>query len=191
MPQATAAAEPLDEPPGVRAASNGLRVGPERPIANSVVTVFPTMTAPAWRSAITHAASNFGTPILVDGRVHLRRHVGRCDDVFDGDGTAIDGRKGTRALVAACRRVRGFSRAAEVDCHERPNRPVLPRDRLEALFEQSAWRRAAVAETSDGTHERHGFRQAARHRDAGRRTPACAPTPSLQPSHPSSTRSCG
>ena len=60
MPHATAAADPLDEPPGVRVVSNGFRVGPERPIANSVVTVFPTMTAPAWRSAATHAASAFG-----------------------------------------------------------------------------------------------------------------------------------
>ena len=47
MPHATAAAEPLDDPPGVRVVSNGLRVGPERPIANSVVTVLPTTTAPA------------------------------------------------------------------------------------------------------------------------------------------------
>ena len=35
IPQATAAAEPLEEPPGVRFASNGLLVGPDRPIANS------------------------------------------------------------------------------------------------------------------------------------------------------------
>src|SRR5215208_3077366 len=64
IPHATAAAEPLDDPPGVRAASNGLRVGPECPIANSVVTVLPTITAPPWRSAITHAASAFGRQFL-------------------------------------------------------------------------------------------------------------------------------
>src|SRR5262245_25847505 len=57
MPQPTAAAEPLEEPPGVRFGSNGFVVGPERPIANSVVTVFPIMTAPPSPSAATHAAS--------------------------------------------------------------------------------------------------------------------------------------
>src|SRR5205809_530198 len=57
---ATAAADPLDEPPGVRVVSNGLRVAPDRPIANSVVTVLPMMTAPARRSAATQAASDFG-----------------------------------------------------------------------------------------------------------------------------------
>jgi hypothetical protein len=64
MPHATAAADPLEDPPGVRTVSNGLRVGPDRPIANSVVTVLPTMTAPRWRSAITQAASAFGRQFL-------------------------------------------------------------------------------------------------------------------------------
>jgi hypothetical protein len=51
----------------VRTVSNGLRVGPDRPIANSVVTVLPTMTAPRWRSAITHAASALGRQFLKMG----------------------------------------------------------------------------------------------------------------------------
>ena len=57
MPDATAAAEPLDDPPGVRVESRGWAVGPERPAANSVVTVFPTRTAPPERKARMHAAS--------------------------------------------------------------------------------------------------------------------------------------
>src|SRR5262249_30141908 len=57
MPPPTAAAVPLDEPPGVRVRSCGLVVGPELPMANSVVTVLPMITAPALRSACTHAAS--------------------------------------------------------------------------------------------------------------------------------------
>src|SRR5207245_9759470 len=44
---ATAAADPLDEPPGVWAGSYGLRVLPGVRVANSVVTVFPMITAPA------------------------------------------------------------------------------------------------------------------------------------------------
>src|SRR6478735_10504622 len=71
-PAATAAAEPLLEPPGVRARSQGLRVPQGLVAANSVVTVFPRITAPASCNAATAAASrserqpsNKGEPICV------------------------------------------------------------------------------------------------------------------------------
>src|SRR5262249_22654785 len=57
MWSATAAAEPLDEPPGVRARSCGLRVVPGCRLANSVVTVLPSSTPPARRVSATQAAS--------------------------------------------------------------------------------------------------------------------------------------
>src|SRR3990172_12213173 len=57
MPDATAAADPLLEPPGVRRASHGLRVPRGTVAANSVVTVLPRITAPAARRAATPAAS--------------------------------------------------------------------------------------------------------------------------------------
>ena len=56
----TAAAEPEDEPPGVRALSNGLVVGPGCEPPSSAVTVLARMTAPAWRSAQTPALSRLG-----------------------------------------------------------------------------------------------------------------------------------
>src|SRR5438093_12403405 len=56
----TAAAEPEDEPPGVRAGSNGLVVGPGCEPPSSAVTVLARMTAPAWRSAQTAALSRLG-----------------------------------------------------------------------------------------------------------------------------------
>src|SRR5260370_241221 len=72
MPAATPAAEPLLDPPGVRRRSCGLRVPRGSVEANSVVTVFPTMTAPASRSAATLAPSrserkpaNSGEPFSV------------------------------------------------------------------------------------------------------------------------------
>ena len=72
MPAATAAAEPLLEPPGVRRRSCGLRVPRGSVAANSVVTVLPTITAPASRSAATLAPSrserqptNSGEPFSV------------------------------------------------------------------------------------------------------------------------------
>ncbi len=71
-PTATAAAEPLLEPPGVRAVSHGLHVSRGSVAANSVVTVLPTMTAPASRNAATLAPSrslrnpaNSGEPFWV------------------------------------------------------------------------------------------------------------------------------
>ena len=57
MPAATAAAEPLLDPPGVRLRSHGLRVPAGWVAANSVVTVLPMMIAPASRNAATVAAS--------------------------------------------------------------------------------------------------------------------------------------
>ncbi len=60
MKSATAAADPLDDPPGVCARSCGLAVGPGWRNANSVVTVLPSMTPPASRANATHAASADG-----------------------------------------------------------------------------------------------------------------------------------
>src|SRR5688500_4538019 len=53
MPHATAAAEPLLDPPGVRDTSHGLRVTGGSKLANCVVTVLPRRTAPACRSRCT------------------------------------------------------------------------------------------------------------------------------------------
>jgi hypothetical protein len=60
MPSATAAAEPLDEPPGVCAGLRGLAVLPGVNAANSVVTVLPSTIAPAARASATHEASAAG-----------------------------------------------------------------------------------------------------------------------------------
>src|SRR5437870_12084684 len=57
---ATAAAEPDDEPPGVCCRFRGLHVGPGWKVANSVVTVLPTTTAPAALATATQAASHAG-----------------------------------------------------------------------------------------------------------------------------------
>ena len=59
-PAATAAAEPDDEPPGVRAGSKGLVVAPGCEPPSSAVTVLARITAPAWRSAQTAALSRLG-----------------------------------------------------------------------------------------------------------------------------------
>ena len=56
-PAATAAADPIDDPPDVREGFQGLRVGPGWAMASSAVTVFPTMIAPAARRFRTTSAS--------------------------------------------------------------------------------------------------------------------------------------
>ena len=73
MPAPTAAELPLEEPPGVLVVSNGLRVGPGLTKANSVVTVFPTMSAPARRNASTDAESN---PVSLLSKIGLPNLVG-------------------------------------------------------------------------------------------------------------------
>ena len=67
-PAATAAAEPPDEPPGVRCRSHGLRVTPNvgdsvhGVIVSSGTCVLPTITAPAERSRRTTSASAVAGP---------------------------------------------------------------------------------------------------------------------------------
>ena len=66
IPEATAAAEPPEEPPGTRSRAQGLRVGPnalfsvDEPIANSSMFVLPRTTAPASSSRATAVAVNGG-----------------------------------------------------------------------------------------------------------------------------------
>ena len=60
-PAATAAAEPLDEPPGVCSGLQGLRVLPGVRNANSAVTVLPRTNAPACSSLSTTRAEAAGT----------------------------------------------------------------------------------------------------------------------------------
>src|SRR6267378_907723 len=58
MPHASAAAEPLLLPPGVRSRFHGLRVGGGSKLAYCVVTVLPSRITPAWRSFLTIVASS-------------------------------------------------------------------------------------------------------------------------------------
>ena len=67
QPALTAAAEPPEEPPGVRDRSQGLRVRPQSALsvkpewANSGVVVLPMTMAPAARSRATMIGSRSGT----------------------------------------------------------------------------------------------------------------------------------
>src|SRR5207244_12066231 len=66
-PAATAAADPPPEPPGTRAGSHGLRLGPkaefsvDEPIANSSVFVLPSSCSPAALQRAATVESKTGT----------------------------------------------------------------------------------------------------------------------------------
>ncbi len=60
-PAATAAADPMDEPPDVRDGSHGLSVWPGVMNASSAVTVFPSTIAPAVSAARTAGQVSSGT----------------------------------------------------------------------------------------------------------------------------------
>src|SRR2546428_7348266 len=60
-PAATAAAEPIDEPPGVRVVFQGFSVGPGVRYASSAVTVLPITIAPARSRASATADERSGT----------------------------------------------------------------------------------------------------------------------------------
>src|SRR5689334_25078814 len=67
MPAATAAAEPLELPPGVWSRFRGFRVGPGDLYAKAVVTVFPRRMAPRLRISRIMAASRVPSRPLYSG----------------------------------------------------------------------------------------------------------------------------
>ena len=73
---ATDAAEPQDEPPGVRRVSNGLRVRAGSPPPRHTVTVLPTSTAPPLRIEVD--AGGVADRLVAAEQVAavLGRHVG-------------------------------------------------------------------------------------------------------------------
>ena len=95
-----------------------------------------------------------GTPALVDRRVHLRRHIGRRDDVFDRDGTAVNRGEGPAGFVAPGRGIGGFARRCGVQGDERLDRAIAGCDRLEAPLQERAWCARAVAKVRNGTSKR-------------------------------------
>ena len=87
---ATAAADPLDEPPGVCARSCGLRSGPGTNSAYCDVTVLPRTTAPAVPQPAHDRRVPLRPPSGEDLAAEFGRHVGGVNDVLDRDGQAVE-----------------------------------------------------------------------------------------------------
>src|SRR6266853_5896792 len=88
---ATAAAEPDDDPPGVRAESCGLRVGPGSVKAYSVVTVLPTTTAPAASRRCMTLAVTVAIRPASKGELHPVGHPATSITSFTATGSPASG----------------------------------------------------------------------------------------------------
>ena len=137
MPHATAAAEPLLEPPGVCARFHGLRVGGGSKLAYCVVTVLPTRTAPGLAESLHHRRVLAGDAVLPQPRAARRRPVEHVDDVLDADGDAVQRaaivcRVAVR-LVRSCGLLAAPSRSTSTQARTRVFEAV---DALQALFQQ-------------------------------------------------------
>jgi len=125
MRAATAAAEPDDEPPGVRRKSCGLRVRAGSPPPKHTVSVLPTMTAPPARSAATGAASRSGRlprnrsePYSVGmSRVSIRSLM-----PTGMPSTGESGRPARQRAVAASAALRAPSRSRKANAITSPSR---------------------------------------------------------------------
>ena len=135
MPAATHAADPDDEPPGVRVVSQGFHVGAGSAMVSSVEWVLPTMTAPPRRSASTWAASMAAT---LPANMRLPTSVGRPATSKQSliptgsPSTAESGlpsRQRALAASAAC------ARALEIEAHEGLDRGLQLGDAFETALE--------------------------------------------------------
>ena len=149
----TAAAEPDDEPPGVRLGSNGLVVAPGCEPPSSAVTVLARITAPAWRSAQTRGIVALGEVSLHRRAAHLGGHVLGLEQVLDGDRHAVDQRQRLAGLPALGAGVGGGAGAGLVHRGEGLHHRLARGDGLEAALEIGARAVVAVGEAAGGVVE--------------------------------------
>ena len=108
MKSATAAAEPLDEPPGLCIRFFGCEVGPGWRLANSVVTVLPSRMRAGGARQRYRAGIEARPATGIDRRAVAGRHLRRIEDVLDAErharGEGRGGRRGriARAAASAC-----------------------------------------------------------------------------------------
>ena len=112
---ATAAADPPDEPPGVRPGSHGLRVGPKRRgsvtgrIPHSGMLVVPTTTKPAARSRRVTLWSRGATLSPVRAAPRVRRSPWTARLFLIAIGTPANGRSSPDAIAPAAARAPSWS----------------------------------------------------------------------------------
>ena len=121
-PAATAAAEPLDDPPGVWSGFQGLRVFPGKRKAHSVVTVFPRTKPPCASSELDHPGRPGRDMAGKGGGTHLRGNAGGGIDVLHPQGNPLErsGRPAGAQIVVGkpggLERLRRLQPGPGVDC---------------------------------------------------------------------------
>ena len=157
IPAATAAAEPDEEPPGVRAGSCGLRVLPGVMEASSVVTVLPMITAPACAQP-PHDRRIVPRPAAgVDRRAVLGRHVGGVDDVLHPDREAVQQPERPAGGAVAVERLRLLQDMVGIEIRPRANAGLALGDNLQArLGELHGLQRAACDLLTRGKRRQAG-----------------------------------
>ena len=126
IPAATAAADPLDDPPGVCSRFLGFFVGPGWNVANSVVTVLPKITAPRSRrrrtmvaSATAYRPSCKGLPQAVGKSMVSMMSFTAIGTPYNGPG--VSPRPRCRFRCSACKRTTSSSRQAKTcNCSSTP-----------------------------------------------------------------------
>ena len=146
MPAATAAADPLLDPPGLRPVSHGFSVPRGTVAANSVVTVFTDDDTACFAKRGHGGAVAPHSPAREQRRALLGRHVGDFHDVLHPDRHAVDRRMHAPRLPTGRRIIGGGAIVVEGRYHEGLDVRLALGQGFEAPFEKSAWRVAAVAE---------------------------------------------
>ena len=150
----TAAPLPLDEPPGVRPWSQGLRVGPGVAKAKLGGDGFADDRGARLAQRIDDGAVPAGRPAFEDGAAHPHGHVLGFVDVLDADRDAVERRERPPGPVALGRGIGGLAGAVEIEGDERADIGFERFDRLDAALEIGARRVAAVDECGHGFAER-------------------------------------
>ena len=158
MPQATAAADPLDEPPGVRSRFQGLRVTGGSIQANGVETVLPRMIAPASRRRATMTSVRVGRSWRPEPSLARQAVAGRqsldVNDVLDADRDAVQRSAAVAGLQLFIKVPRLRFRALPVDEHPGPHRRLHLVDPVEARLEDVQAGDLAGAQPAGGAHDR-------------------------------------
>ena len=140
---------PLDEPPGVRRVSNGLRVRAGSPPPKHTVTGLADQHRAALPQRAHAGRVGYRLMAFEQFAAELGRHVIGLHQVFDADRHAVDGAQRLTGLVSDTGFVGGLARPVEIEKGERHYGGLERLDSLDTALEISARRVCTAAELGD------------------------------------------
>ena len=154
MRAATAAADPEEEPPGVRVESNGLRVGPGSAPAELGRHGLAENDGAGLAQGPHRRVVALGEIAAIGLAAHLGRHVLGFEQVLDADRHAVDGRQRAPGLPSRRARIGGGARARLVERRKRLHDRLALGNRLQAALEIGARAIGALAKPRGGIVKR-------------------------------------